>query len=54
MGNLIVQNTPSHSGWGMEMTQFKIDYLQNLFLESTITGLSFQPIDPQKVKFVFE
>src|SRR5918994_130621 len=54
MGNLIAQNIPIHSGWGMEMTQFKIDHLENLVLELTITGLSFQPIDPQKVKVVFE
>jgi hypothetical protein len=37
------------------MTQFKIDHLQNLLLELTISGsLSFQLIDPQKVKVVFE
>lgn len=54
IGNLIAQNIPIHSGWGMEMTQFKIDHLKNLVLELTITGLSFQPIDPQKVKVVFE
>ena len=36
------------------MTQFKIDDLQNLLLELTISGLSFQLIDPQKVKVVFE
>ena len=46
MGNLIAQNIPIHSGLGKEMAQFKIDHLQNLFLELTITGLSFQPIDP--------
>jgi hypothetical protein len=34
----------------MEMTQFKIDQSQNLFLELTITATSFQPIDTQKVK----
>lgn len=59
MGNLIAQNIPIHSGLGKEMAQFKIDHLQNLpftkfVLELTITGLSFQPIDPQKVKVVFE
>ena len=54
MGNLIAQNIPIHSGLGKEMAQFKIDHLQNLFLELTITGLSFQPINPQKVKVVFE
>ena len=37
------------------MTHFKIDHLQNLLLELTISGLSsFQFIDPQKVKVVFE
>jgi hypothetical protein len=50
MDNLIAQNTQIHSGWGMEMTQFKIDQSQNLFLELTITARSFQPIDTQKVK----
>jgi hypothetical protein len=38
----------------MEITQFKIDHLQNLLLELTISGLSLQFIDPQKVKVVFE
>jgi hypothetical protein len=38
----------------MEITQFKIDHLQNLLLELTISGLSLQLIDPQKVKVVFE
>ena len=52
--NLIAPNTPIHSRQGMEMTQFKIDHLQNLLLELTISGLSFQLIDPQKVKVVFE
>ena len=32
------------------MTQFKIDQSQILFLELTINGISFQPIDTQKVK----
>ena len=54
IGNLIALNTPIHSRYGMEMTQFKIDHLQNLLLELTISGLSFQLIDPQKVKLVFE
>ncbi len=54
MGNLIAQNITYRSGWRMEMTQFKIDHLQNLILELTITGLSFQSVDPQKVKVVFE
>ena len=36
------------------MTQLKINQSQNLFLELTITGISFQPIDTQKVKFVFK
>jgi len=54
MGNLIAQNISYRSGWRMEMIQFKIDHLQNLILELTLTGLSFQPVDPQKVKVVFE
>ena len=54
IGNLIAPNIPIHSRYGMEMTQFKIDHLQNLLLELTISGLSFQLLDPQKVKVVFE
>ena len=54
MDKLIAHNIQIHSGWGIEMTQLKINQSQNLFLELTITGISFQPIDTQKVKFVFE
>ena len=50
MDNLIAQNIQTHSGWGIEMTQFKINQSQNMFLELTITGISFQHIDTQKVK----
>jgi hypothetical protein len=35
IGNLIAPNTSIHSRWGMEMTEFKIDHLQNLLLELT-------------------
>lgn len=52
MDNLIAQNIQIHSGWGIEMTQFKIDQSQNLFLELTIPRISFQPIDTQKVKCI--
>jgi len=50
MGNLIAQNISYRSGWRMEMTQFKFDYLQNLILELTITGLSFSVCRSTKSK----
>lgn len=54
MNKLIAQNIQIHSGWGIEMTQLKINQSQILFLELTIIGISFQPIYTQKVKFVCE
>ena len=54
MDKLIAQNFQIHSGLGIEMIQLKNNQSQNLFLELTITGISFQSIDTQKVKFVIK